>query len=100
MFYPLGAWSGRQVDYGVNELPKYGGIGIHGIRGPDVAVVNDMLGRVDTTYDLVAGRVHNLDARDVIALGSGLSGAHNDICHPEVAHAIWQAVAVDARAPQ
>lgn len=100
MFYPLGAWSGRQVDYGVDELPRYGGIGTYGVQGPDVEVKNDVLGRVDTTYDLVAGRVHNLDARDVVALGSGLSGAHSDICHPEVAHAVWQAVAVDARAPR
>ncbi|KID83333.1 all2529-like protein, partial [Metarhizium majus ARSEF 297] len=43
-------------------------------------------------------------ATEVIRNGSGLSGAHSDIAHPEVAHAFWAAVlaepVVPGRAPQ
>jgi pimeloyl-ACP methyl ester carboxylesterase len=89
-FYPLGAWSGRQIDYvGPEELPRYGAIGTFGVRGPDVEVEDTSL---EDTDELRAGVVHNLDARDVIASGGGMSGAHNDICHPQVAHAVWTAV--------
>jgi hypothetical protein len=35
--------------------------------------------------------VYNLDANSVIKNGGGFSGAHSDIAHPEVAHAMWQA---------
>jgi hypothetical protein len=28
---------------------------------------------------------------DIIKIGAGISGAHSDIAHPEVAHAFWQA---------
>jgi hypothetical protein len=43
-------------------------------------------------YDFVPGRVHNIEASQIIATGGGPSGAHSDIVHPEVAHAFWQAV--------
>lgn len=43
-----------------------------------------------------AGTVYNLESSNVIAKGGGSSGAHSDICHPEVAHAVWSAMAVTA----
>ena len=35
--------------------------------------------------------VYNLESSRYIREGGGLSGAHNDIARPEVAHAVWQA---------
>ena len=45
-------------------------------------------------YDFRPGKIYNLDCSRVICNGTGASGAHNDICHPEVAHAVWQAATV------
>ncbi|MEV4144086.1 alpha/beta hydrolase [Amycolatopsis sp. NPDC049691] len=89
-FYPLGAWSGRQLAFDAEELPRYGGIGVHGLHGPDV----DELSHSDVRYvdELTPGRVHNVDARSVVATGSGIAGAHSDICHPELGRLVWRAV--------
>ena len=43
-------------------------------------------------YNFQSGIVYNLDAGEYIKKMEGASGAHNDIAHPEVAHAFWQAV--------
>jgi hypothetical protein len=42
-------------------------------------------------YAFEAMRIYNLESSQFIRKGGGLSGAHSDICGPEVAHAIWQA---------
>ena len=49
------------------------------------------LGPANTSYGFHPGRVYNLDANGVIKNGGGVSGAHSDIAHPEVAHVQWQA---------
>jgi hypothetical protein len=67
-YYPLAAGLGRQVSYAPVELPKYGGLGTFGVRGPGI------------------------DATAHICRMEGPGGAHNDIAHPEIAHAFWQAV--------
>jgi hypothetical protein len=36
--------------------------------------------------------LYNINADTVIKMGGGLSGAHSDISHPEVSHALWGAV--------
>ena len=47
----------------------------------------------DQVYEFERGRVYNLDGSRYIAEMQSLgSGAHNDIAHPEVAHAMWSAV--------
>ncbi|WP_222272360.1 hypothetical protein [Modestobacter marinus] len=88
-FYPLGARLARQRHLG-KDLPAYGGIGTFGIQGvPDTAdavMVNNR-----QRYDFRPGRVHNLEATNIIRHGSGPSGAHSDIAQPAVAHAFWQA---------
>ncbi|WP_371679697.1 hypothetical protein [Streptomyces sp. NBC_01276] len=93
VFYPLGAGAADQVDFEAGELPTYGGIGTFGLRGPGIGLTDGDLGPADTLYDFQPHGVYDLDANDVIKSGGGFSGAHSDICHPPVAHAIWQAVA-------
>jgi hypothetical protein len=49
-----------------------------------------MLG-VGQAYSFAPGKIYNLDASQFISHKDGVSGAHNDIAGPEVAHAIWAA---------
>jgi hypothetical protein len=88
--YPLGAQIKRQLVLG-DELPAYGGIGSFGIQGVDGAQDLPMRG-ASFAYGFRPGTIYNLEASDVIKNGSGASGAHSDIAHPEVAHAFWAAV--------
>jgi hypothetical protein len=92
-FYPIGAFARTQVAYaGDADLPRYGAIGAFGVRGSGVTVVDDRLHPVEEPYGFRPGTVYDLDADEVICHSEGLMGAHSDICHPPVAHAIWQAV--------
>jgi hypothetical protein len=51
-----------------------------------------MLG-VDQAYAFEHGKIYNIESSRYIAQMQSLgSGAHNDIAHPEVAHAMWSAV--------
>jgi hypothetical protein len=93
VFYPLGAGARRQVAYADEGLPVYGGVGTFGIRGPGIQIHDEVLKGVDEVYEFQPGAVNNLNADAVIAISAGISGAHSDICHPEVAHAVWSAVA-------
>jgi len=91
-YYPLGAGLGQQVSYAVGEFPKYGGLGIFGVRGPGIEIEDrEMLDR-EGAYGFEPGKVYNLDAATYISKMQGRGGAHNDIAHPEVAHAFWEAV--------
>jgi hypothetical protein len=93
--YPIAAGAARQVDFagGGREFPKYGGIGTFGLQGAGLAVeARDISRDVTQAYEFAPGRVYNLRSDDVIRAGSGLSGAHSDIAHPEVGHAFWEAV--------
>jgi hypothetical protein len=96
-FYPLGAWGRGQVDYRPGGLPVYGGIGTFGVRGPGLEIVDEDLRPIEDAYDLRPHVIYNLDADDIIATGRGAMGAHSDICHPAVAHAVWQAVSAVSR---
>jgi hypothetical protein len=93
VFYPIAAGARGQIDFAPGELPRYGGIGTWGIRGLGVDIADDVLPPTGRANDLTPGRVLNLDATDVIRTGTGPSGAHSDICHPALAHTLWQAVA-------
>ena len=92
VFYPLGAGVSGNVEFGDVNLPVYGGVGTFGVRGPGIKIQDEELGRVDESYQLRPGVVYNLKADAVIATSEGISGAHSDICHPEVARAVWRAV--------
>ena len=102
-FYPLGARLYRQELLGTSSLPRFGAMGTFGIRGLP-RVVTIAMGDDTRIYPFKPGRVYNLQATEVIRNGSGLSGAHSDIAHPEVAHAFRAAVLaepmVPGRAPQ
>ena len=89
-FYPLGARLKKQLVLGA-EYPAYGGIGTFGIRGTQ-AVEDLVMQPSSQPYNLREGRIYNLDASGVICNGTGASGAHSDIAHPEVAHAFWSAI--------
>jgi hypothetical protein len=94
VFYPIGASARGQVEFEVPAvLPTYGGIGTFGIRGPGIEIVDEPMRAVGEAYELRPGVVHNLVADEVIATSEGIMGAHSDICHGAVAHAVWQAVA-------
>ncbi len=91
--YPLAAGMARQVTFAPGELPKYGALGTYGVRGPGPAIVDlDML-PADGSYGFAAGRVYNLNSSQYICtMESRSSGAHSDLAHPEVAHAVWEAM--------
>jgi hypothetical protein len=89
-FFPLAARLGRELLLGDGaELPEYGGVGTFGIQGAG-ALDQPLLG-VTGDYGFGHGEIYNIDASSVIRNGSGPSGAHSDISHPEIAHAFWQA---------
>jgi len=80
-----------------NELPPYGGIGMFGICGVAKAENRQMLDQ-NGRYGFKPGGVYNLDGSQYIRAGGGISGAHSDICGPEVANAILQAAGLGAQA--
>jgi hypothetical protein len=90
-FYPLGAGVAHQVAFAPGELPKYGALGSFGAQGPGFRIRDmEMLG-AEQPYGFVPRTTYNLDASRYIRYGRGTFGAHSDIAHPEVAHAVWQA---------
>jgi hypothetical protein len=89
--YPMAAGVARQVAFAPDELPRYGALGTFGVRGPGPDVVDLDLLPADADYAFESGKVYNLESSRYIREGGGLSGAHSDIAHPEVAHAVWQA---------
>ena len=92
LFYPLGAGARGQFAFENGNLPVYGGIGSFGVRGPGIEIRDEDVERVDDSYQMRQGVCYNLKADAVIATSAGISGAHSDICHPEVARAVWRAV--------
>ena len=49
------------------------------------------IGPLKEEYRFESGRIYNIECSRVIANRSGLSGAHSDIAHPEIAHLLWEA---------
>ncbi|SOE96054.1 CHAT domain-containing protein [Burkholderia sp. D7] len=95
-FYPLGARIKHQRLLGA-AFPEYGGVGAFGIQGIRRGHGGDLVGDMrmtagDVEFALSEQRIWNLDASEVICNGTGPSGAHSDIAHPEVAHAFWAGV--------
>jgi hypothetical protein len=87
----------RQVAFAApGELPKFGAIGSHGIRGPGTNATDISILPATGDYRFEPGKVYNLESSEVIKNESGRGGAHSDICHPELAHAVWQAALVTA----
>ena len=94
-WYPLGAGVAGQVAFApTGELPKFGALGSHGIRGPGTNATDISILSKTGDYRFEPGKVYNLECSEVVKNGSGRSGAHSDICHHELAHAVWQAALV------
>ena len=89
--YPLGAGMARQVSFAPGELPRYGAVGTFGLRGPGFDLVDLEMLPADGDYSFAPGKVYNLESSRYIREGGGVPGAHSDIAHAEVAHAVWQA---------
>ncbi|OUL98590.1 CHAT domain-containing protein [Variovorax sp. JS1663] len=91
--YPLGAGVANQLTL-AEDYPRFGGVGSFGLRG--LGKVHDLDMR-SSTYDYIfePGGIYNLEASQIIRNGGGVSGAHSDIAHPEVAHVFWEAVLAD-----
>lgn len=96
-FYPLGAAVARQRRYAPGQLPVFGGLGTYGAQGPLPAVEDLHMRDASEPYQFKPQTIYNLEASAVIADGTGPSGAHSDICHPAVAHAVWSAIATSLR---
>lgn len=90
--YPLGAAVKNQVSFEESEFPRYGGLGAYGVRGPGLSLIDAPMLPVGQQYVFQRGKVYNLASDFYIKHGGGVSGAHSDICHPEVAHAMWSGV--------
>ena len=90
-WYRLSAGTVRQMDYAPGELPKYGGVGTFGLRGLSMGVEDRRLLPADAVYGFKPGTIYNLECSQIIREGDGASGAHSDITHPEVTHAVWEA---------
>jgi pimeloyl-ACP methyl ester carboxylesterase len=89
--YPVAAGVAEQVTFAPGELPKYGGVGTFGARGPGLDIVDTNMLSATAAYDFRPGRIHNLEASGVIREGDPPSGAHSDIAKTEVAHVVWSA---------
>lgn len=90
VFFPLAAAIGHDRTLGTDDYPEYGGTGTFGIQGTQPTEKIEILGST-SDYRFVPATTYNIDASSVICHGGGLSGAHSDITHDEVAHLFWQA---------
>ncbi len=89
--YPLGAGARGDVAFAPGEFPKYGGVGTFGAQGPGITVEGLEMLPVTGLYPFEKGGLYNIESSQYIRGGGGLSGAHNEITAPEVAHAVWEA---------
>jgi hypothetical protein len=91
--YPAACFVRGDVAFAPGEFPKYGALGAFGARGPGVEAVDLKMLDWNQPYDFERGKIYNIESSQYIAEIQSLgSGAHNDIAHPQVAHAMWSAV--------
>jgi hypothetical protein len=89
-WYPLASMLKRQdADSHDDLLRRWGAMGADGFQVDDAVGIG--LGAEGSAYDLRSGTFYRVDGNSVIKeLQSAISGAHSDICHPEVT---WLALA-------
>lgn len=92
IFYPIGAYFGPQRFAPENEPTRYGALGTFGVQGSGLTTEPIAVKSMNSSYALAPGAVYNLDGQNYIKAMQGIIGAHNDIAHPEIAHAFWAAV--------
>ena len=91
-YYPIAAGARGDVQFAPGTLPKFGGIGSFGARGPGLNIVDLDLQPANYAYQFQPGHIYNIESTKYICEGGGTAGAHSDIAKPEVAHAFWCAV--------
>ena len=95
--YPLaakaaGLFTGA-IDFGTApSYPKYGAVGAHGARGDGINIHNMAMLPESGKYSYISNHFYNIDSSQYMKKMDGLSGAHSDISHPEVAHAFFSAI--------
>ena len=93
IMYPMAAGVAGHVTFGPGELPKYGALGTFGVRGPDQEAIDLEMLPADGDYHFEPGKIYNLESSQYICTIEYVSsGAHSDLAHPEVAHAVWEAI--------
>ena len=91
--YPLASILAKQDAAAFGDfLARWRAIGHDGAQAVQADEVE--LGPVGTRYPYVAGGFVNLNGNNVIRKGEGLSGAHSDIFHPEIAWAALTAAKI------
>ena len=84
--YPLASLiSGQDTSHVGDRNDPFGGLGRNGAQHTPEASEGSLLG-VGGTYDFASGKVYNLNADRIIK-------NHSDICHDEVAYAMFAALA-------
>lgn len=91
-WYPKAAGVARDVAFAPGELPTYGALGTFGMQGPGIDIEDRDIAGADHDYAFEPRRIYNLNGDDAITGGDFFSGAHSNIAHRRVAHAVWQAV--------
>lgn len=93
ILYPAAATFASQLVLGDTKYPKYGAVGTFGLQGIDPKQTAEWtMKSTSQPYTFQAKHFYNLEASGIIRNGGGFAGAHNDIAHPEVAHAFWAAI--------
>ncbi len=90
ILYPIASGLVADASFGGLDLPLFGALGTFGAQGLDGTRKLEKMAGVQEQYGFEAGHVYNIQSDNVIKDGSGLSGAHSDIYHPEVGHVLWQ----------
>ncbi|MFK0729806.1 MAG: hypothetical protein ACFKPT_21405 [Gloeotrichia echinulata GP01] len=99
MAYPIagtiGLQIGQDIDFDVNtpKYPALGGIGLYGIQGEGLNIVDINMLPANESYTFEKGKIYNLESSDYIKVENGgiFSDAHSEIDKPEVANAVWSA---------
>ncbi|MFZ1344592.1 hypothetical protein [Thiothrix eikelboomii] len=75
------------------NYPVHGGLGMFGARGTGINTQDLKLLPLQANYAFKPNTFFNLQVGEYVKTGSPLTGgAHNDIAHPELAHAFWSAI--------
>lgn len=80
------------ISFGL-DYPVHGGLGMFGARGTGIAIQDLQLLPLQASYAFKPNTFFNLHVSEYVKAGSFLTGgAHADIAHPELAHALWSAI--------
>ncbi|PWQ94726.1 hypothetical protein [Leucothrix arctica] len=93
--YPLMSWTStyETVSFDSKSYPRHGAIGRFGVQGDGVQIEQLEMLSLNGKYSYKSNTFYNLHSSEYIKENESLfGGAHNDIDHPEVAHAFLSAI--------